>query len=53
MVESNLTYNPLRDNSIDDPVIASKGKFKISDKPGLGVELNQSILDEYSFNISE
>ena len=53
MVESNLTYNPLRDNLVDDPVIASKGEFKLSDKPGLGVELNQSILDKYSFNISE
>ena len=52
MVESNLTYNPLRENLVEDPTIASKGEFKLSDKPGLGIELNQSILDKYSFDIS-
>jgi len=49
MLEANLTYNPLRNNLVKDPIIVSKGKFTLSDKAGLGIELNQSIIDEYSF----
>lgn len=52
MVEANLTYNPLRNNLVKEPMIVSKGEFILNDKPGLGVELNESIVDEYSFNIS-
>lgn len=52
MVEANLTYNPLRNNLVKEPMIASKGEFILNDKPGLGVELNQSVVDEYSFNVS-
>ena len=51
MVEANLTYNPLRNNLIEDPMVVSKGEFTLSNKPGLGIELNQSIVDKYSFNI--
>ena len=31
---------------------SSLGEFILNDKPGLGVELNQSVVDEYSFNVS-
>ena len=51
IVEANLTYNPLRNNLIEDPMGVSKGEFTLSNKPGLGSELNQSIVDKYSFNI--
>jgi L-alanine-DL-glutamate epimerase-like enolase superfamily enzyme len=51
MVEANLTYNPLRNNLVKDPMILSKGEFTLSDKAGLGIELNQSIIDEHSFNV--
>ena len=51
IVEANLTYNPLRNNLIEDPMVVSKGEFTLSNKPGLGIELNQSIVDKYSFNI--
>ena len=51
LVESNLTYNPLRNNLVKDPMIVSKGKFTLSDKEGLGIELNQSIIDKYSFKV--
>ena len=51
MVEANLTYNPLRNNLVKDPMIVSKGGFTLSDKAGLGIELNQSIIDEHSFNV--
>lgn len=49
MLESNLTHNPLRNNLVKDPMTVSKGKFTLSDKEGLGIELNQSIIDKYSF----
>ena len=51
MLEANLTYNPLRNNLVKDPMTLSKGEFILSDKAGLGIELNQSIIDEYSFEV--
>ena len=51
MVEANLTLNPLRGNLVDNPIKALKGEFNLTDKPGLGIELNHSILKDYSFDI--
>lgn len=51
MVETNLTYNPLKGNLLkDNGVSLKKGEFKIKDKPGLGVELDESVLYKYKFN---
>ena len=51
MVEANLTYNPLKSNLLkEDAILLKKGEFKINNKPGLGVELNESVLYKYEFN---
>ena len=46
-----LTYNPLKSNLLkEDAILLKKGEFKINNKPGLGVELNESVLYKYEFN---
>lgn len=51
MVETNLTYNPLKNNLIKNEGVSLKeGEFVINDKPGLGVELDESVLYKYAFD---
>jgi len=52
MIESNLTYNPLRNKILMEKIILKEGKYHLTEKPGLGIELNEQILDEYSFNLN-
>ena len=51
MVETNLTYNPLKKHLLKKRVNLKDGEFILSEKPGLGIEINESILNKYSFNI--
>ena len=50
IVEANLTYNPLKNNLLEEGIMLKDGEFILSDKPGLGIALNDSILSKYSFN---
>tara|TARA_Y200000002_G_scaffold131739_1_gene108566 strand:+ start:51143 stop:52306 length:1164 start_codon:yes stop_codon:yes gene_type:complete len=50
LIETNLTYNPLKSNLLVDDIVLKNGEFLLSEKPGLGVELNESALHKYSFN---
>ena len=51
MVEANLTYNPLKNKLLKDKGLTLKeGEFVINDKPGLGVELDESVLYKYAFD---
>ena len=50
VVEANLTYNPLKNNLLEEGIILKDGEFRLSDKPGLGVVLNESALSQYAFD---
>ena len=52
MIESNLTYNPLRNKLLKDTIMLKDSKYYLSEKPGLGIELNEKTLDEYSFDLN-
>ncbi|HUU65087.1 MAG TPA: mandelate racemase/muconate lactonizing enzyme family protein [Dehalococcoidales bacterium] len=46
--EFDRNYNPLRENLLIEPIRINKsGYIELMDKPGLGVELNQSIVKQY------
>jgi len=46
--EFDRNYNPLRENLLTEPITINKdGYIELTDKPGLGVELNQSIVNQY------
>ena len=42
-------HYPLRDDLASEPVKAVSGYLEPSDKPGLGVDLNQAVMDKYQF----
>jgi len=48
VVEYNITYNPLRASLVKDPLVPVDGFFEISDRPGLGVELDDDALLHFS-----
>lgn len=41
-VESSIVYNPYRVDLINDPILPLNGKYILSNKPGLGVKLNNA-----------
>ena len=46
--EFDRNYNPLRENLLQEPVkINRKGYIELSDKPGLGIELDESTIEKY------
>ena len=46
--EFDRNYNPLRENLLQEPIRINKdGYIELMDKPGLGVELNQSVVKQY------
>lgn len=49
IVEYNMTYNPLRANLVTDPIVPREGEFRLSDAPGLGVELSPEALARFAF----
>jgi len=40
-IEIDTTGNPLVDDLVDHPVTVTQGRFRLSDRPGLGFELNE------------
>jgi L-alanine-DL-glutamate epimerase-like enolase superfamily enzyme len=49
MVEFNITHNPLRSKLVNDSFVPINGHFVMNDKPGLGVELNNDVVNQYTF----
>jgi len=46
--EFDRNYNPLRENLLQKPITINKdGYIELPDKPGLGIELNQSVVEKY------
>ena len=39
--------NPLRDELAIDPIVVDKGDMVLPDRPGLGIELNEKVLEKY------
>lgn len=46
-VEIDQTGNPFVEQLLAEPLTVSEGMIKLSDKPGLGIELNAKMVDEY------
>jgi L-alanine-DL-glutamate epimerase-like enolase superfamily enzyme len=46
-VEIDRTGNPLIDNLLNEPLTVQEGRLLLSDAPGLGVTLNQDVVDRY------
>ena len=47
LLELDRTENPLRDELIIPKLIIEKGRVKIPDQPGLGVDVDESVLHNY------
>ncbi|MFC6734576.1 MULTISPECIES: mandelate racemase/muconate lactonizing enzyme family protein [unclassified Haladaptatus] len=47
MLEFDRTPNPLRDNLIDRPISNDGNTVVIPDTPGIGIEIDESVLEEY------
>jgi len=46
--EFDRNYNPLRENLLRDPITINRdGYIELTDKPGLGVELDESVVKKY------
>ena len=46
-MEYTLDKNPLRDELGMELIKMENGVVKVTDKPGLGIELNEAVLNEY------
>ncbi|MBC7237987.1 MAG: mandelate racemase/muconate lactonizing enzyme family protein [Chloroflexi bacterium] len=49
LLESNMTPNPLKEGLFKEPLVVRNGYLDVPDKPGLGVELRESIEREYPY----
>ena len=47
MLEFEQTENPFRDDLAKNPITQSGGRVKIPDGPGLGIEVERSVIDQY------
>ena len=47
MLEFDCTENPLRDELIVPLFIVDNGKVKVPEQPGLGIDVNENILNKY------
>ena len=50
-MEYTLDKNPLRDELGMEPLKMENGVVKVSDKPGLGIELNEDTLRKYKITL--
>ncbi len=48
--ETDANPNPLREELLSEPLKFADGCFYLSEKPGLGVELNEDVIREYSYS---
>jgi D-galactarolactone cycloisomerase len=53
VMELDYTYNPLREELLRDPFKVEDGYLTPSDKPGLGIELNDEALKRFAFSGAE
>jgi D-galactarolactone cycloisomerase len=53
VMELDYTYNPLREELLQEPFKVQNGCLIPPDKPGLGVELNQDALQQFAFSGAE
>ena len=51
IIEANLTFNPLKNNLLEEEILLKEGEYKLSNKSGLGIKLNEAVLDKYAFNL--
>jgi D-galactarolactone cycloisomerase len=49
VMELDYTYNPLREELLNEPFRVQKGLLTPPDKPGLGIELNPQALERFAF----
>ena len=49
MVEFNVTHNPMRSKLVNESFTPINGYFLMNDRPGLGVELNDDVVNKYSY----
>ena len=47
LIEFDQNINPLRDEIVENPIKVENGYITLSERPGLGVEINQRALDKY------
>lgn len=47
LLEYEQTFNPFRDHLAKEPIVHQEGWVAVSDKPGLGVEVDRDVLDKY------
>src|SRR5512135_14804 len=53
VMELDYTYNPLREELLSDPFEVQNGYLIPPEKPGLGIELNQTALERFAFSGTE
>lgn len=52
-MELDYTYNPLREELLQEPFKMQNGCLIPPDKPGLGIELNPEALQRFAFSGAE
>ncbi|NLG48897.1 MAG: mandelate racemase/muconate lactonizing enzyme family protein [Chloroflexi bacterium] len=50
MLETQQIFNPMLTELVDNPIPVDKGFIDVSDRPGLGIELNEDVLKKYPFD---
>ena len=53
VMEFDYTYNPLREELLDEPFTVENGYLIPPEKPGLGIELNEEALERFAFSGAE
>lgn len=48
MIEANETFNPMRNDLVIDPIAPLGGRITLSERPGLGFEIDRAALARYS-----
>lgn len=49
LLEYNMTWNPLKEEILDKPLVPVRGRIRMPDRPGLGVRLNEAALKKFPF----
>ncbi|MBI2193509.1 MAG: mandelate racemase/muconate lactonizing enzyme family protein [Planctomycetes bacterium] len=49
LLEFNMTWNPLKEEILDRPLVPVRGRIRMPERPGLGVTLNESALGKFPF----
>lgn len=47
LMEYSQVFNPLRESFVEDPLIPIEGTINVGHKPGLGLSLNEDVVDAY------